>query len=597
MKRIKLTFRSIAYSWDLTFSSSKYLIFLFFGLRLVLASFPLLSARLLKVILDALTAPDPFPRRALVAAILYGASLVLRQGVLSARNAVRSVIDQKARHLYQCRRTEKMASLPMKTVDSGSGKDLIDEVRYIESSAVVLIFNVVETLSALYAFSLAFATLVVFSLPFSLAFAALTIPGVLLGEYFDRQADELRTRKAPDARKYCYYRWMLTDAWPAKDVRMYNLTEPIKGRYEEVKREYVGANKALGKRKLYGMLGITLFCRSGGIVFTAFVIMAAIRRTIGIGDVALYIGFSETVYESCQRIVWMIADSYSRSAELMGKVFAFFELGDERREGKRKMGAFESLVFDNVCFRYPYAEKPVLTGVSFALNRGDRLSIVGVNGSGKSTIVKLMLGLYEVDSGQILINGFPSTDYALSDVRKLFSVLFQSFVQYPLSLRENVALSCRERIGNDDEVETALKKSGAADDLAAELKNGLDSALTRRFDDEGIEPSRGQWQKIALSRAYFKNAPITVFDEPSAALDAEAEDRIFRNFEAIADNKTGVMISHRISSARLSTRILVLDDGKIVEEGTHEDLILRDGLYAKLFNLQREKYAGKGAKQ
>lgn len=149
MNRLKLTFRSIAYSWDLVFSSSKYLIFLFFGLRLILASFPLLSARLLKATLDALTASDPSPESALAVAILYGASLVLRQGVLSARNAVRGVIDKKARHLYQCRRTEKMASLPMKTVDSGSGKDLIDEVRYIESSAVVLIFNVVETLSAL----------------------------------------------------------------------------------------------------------------------------------------------------------------------------------------------------------------------------------------------------------------------------------------------------------------------------------------------------------------------------------------------------------------------------------------------------------------
>lgn len=280
----------------------------------------------------------------------------------------------------------------------------------------------------------------------------------------------------------------------------------------------------------------------------------------------------------------------------MGKVFAFFELGDERDEGKRELGAFESLVFDNVSFGYPYAEKQVLSGVSFTLNRGDRLSIVGINGSGKSTIVKLILGLYEVDSGQILINGFPLSDYALSDVRRLFSVLFQSFVQYPLSLRDNVALSCRERIGNDDEVETALQKSGAADDLAAKLKNGLDSVLTRRFDDEGIEPSRGQWQKIALSRAYFKNAPITIFDEPSAALDAEAEDRIFRNFVEIADNKTGVMISHRISSARLSTKIIVLDGGKIVEEGTHEDLVLRGGLYAKLFNLQREKYAERGAK-
>ena len=277
----------------------------------------------------------------------------------------------------------------------------------------------------------------------------------------------------------------------------------------------------------------------------------------------------------------------------MGRVFDFFAIKSEQNSGIRKLESFETLTFDQVFFKYPYTEKYVLSGASFTLNKGDKLSIVGINGSGKSTIIKLMIGLYEIESGQILINGYPMSDYDIKDVRKLFSVLFQSFVQYPLTLRENIALSDIERMDNSEEIESVLKQSGVYEDLKPKLENGLDSCMTRNFDDKGTELSKGQWQKIALSRAYFKNASIVIFDEPSAALDAEAEDRIFKNFESISDGKTGIMISHRISSARISNKIIVLDGGKITEQGTHDELVSLGGLYAKLYNLQREKYAVK----
>ena len=279
----------------------------------------------------------------------------------------------------------------------------------------------------------------------------------------------------------------------------------------------------------------------------------------------------------------------------MGKLFEFFAIKTEQTGGTRKLETFESLTFDNVCFKYPHTDKYVLTGVSFTLNKGDKLSIVGINGSGKSTIIKLMLGLYEIQSGRILINGYPMSDYDMRDVRKLFSALFQNFVQYPLTLRENIALSSLERMDNSDEIEGVLTQSGVYEDIKPKLENGLDSFMTRQFADKGTELSKGQWQKIALSRAYFKNAPIIIFDEPSAALDAEAEDRIFKSFESISDGKTGIMISHRISSARMSNKIIVLDGGKITEQGTHNELVALDGLYAKLYNLQREKYTVKEA--
>ncbi len=595
IKRIKLFSKSIAYSWNLIFESSNLMIFLYFFLMLVATSVPLLSAFLLKSILNALTAATPETEGVLAVVLLYGLSLVVHLGISSARDLTRSIIDQKAKHMFECRLAEKLASLPMDILDSSEGKDMIDDVKYTENTAVLLIFRVTDMISHIYTFAVAFATLAVFSLGFSLMFLVFTIPSIIFSEYYAHKSEELRKKNAPDVRKFHYYRWMLTDAWPAKDVRMYDLTDAIKARYEEEKKDYIKANKALDKKVLHGSLGIELFRRSGEIVFISYVIYKAVTGTIGIGDVALYIGFAHSVSNSFWRVSWLLTDMFSRISGLMSGLFNFFAIKTERNSGSRKLEAFEALTFVNVCFKYPHTDKYVLTGVSFTLNKGDKLSIVGINGSGKSTIIKLMLGLYEIESGQILINGYPMSDYDMRDVRKLFSALFQSFVQYPLTLRENIALSSLERMDNSDEIERVLTQSGVYEDIQPKLENGLDSFMTRQFADNGTELSKGQWQKIALSRAYFKNAPIIIFDEPSAALDAEAEDRIFKNFESISDGKTGIMISHRISSARMANKIIVLDGGKITEQGTHDELVALDGLYAKLYNLQREKYTVKEA--
>ena len=593
MNRLKLAYKSFAYSWNLIFESSKFMIFLYFALMLITTSFPLLSAFLLKYVLDALTVATPEIEKVLAVVVIYGLSLVVNQGITSAKDLTKSTIDQKARHLYQCRLAEKLSELPMDVLDSSKGKDMIDDVRYTETTAILLLFRVTDIISHIYTFAVAFSTLAVFSLGFSLMFLAFTVPSIIFNAYYEFKSEELREKTAPDVRKFHYYRWMLTDAWPAKDIRMYDLTDAIKSRYEEEKNDYLKANKALDKKKLRGSLGIEFFRRSGEVIFIAYVIYKAVNGAIGIGDVALYIGFAHSVSESFWRVTWMMTDVFCRVSNLMGKVLDFFAIKTESRKGNRKLEGFESLTFNNVCFKYPHTDKYILNGVSFTLDKGDKLSIVGINGSGKSTIIKLMLGFYEIESGQILINGYPMSDYDIRDVRKLFSALFQSFVQYPLTLRENIALSSLERIDNTKEIEGVLTQSGVYEDMQPKLENGLDSFMTRRFADNGTELSKGQWQKIALSRAYFKNAPIIIFDEPSAALDAEAEDRIFKNFELISDGKTGIMISHRISSARMSNKIVVLDGGTITEQGTYDELIACDGLYAKLYNLQREKYTVK----
>lgn len=292
MNKIKSVAKSIGYSWNLILQSSRYMIFLYFALMMITTSFPLLSAFLLKYILDVLTSNAQETGKLWMIIIIYGTSLVVNQGMASAKGVVRSCINQKAEHLYECRLAEKLAALPMEILDSSEGRDLIDEVRYTESAAVYMTFQVADVISQAYTYAIAFTILAVFSPGFSLMFLVFTISGMICNEYYVRKSDELRARMAPDVRKFCYYRWMLTDAWPAKDVRMYDLTDSIRKRYQEEKAGYLKAQRKLGKKALSGRLFIELFRRSGEIVFITYVVFSALDGRIGIGDVALYIGFA-----------------------------------------------------------------------------------------------------------------------------------------------------------------------------------------------------------------------------------------------------------------------------------------------------------------
>ena len=589
-------FKTFKFTFQLLYRSSGLLILAYLLMNLFCSILPLVDAYILKEILNRLASSQTSFQNLLLLTGGYMAMLVAARAAQSSAGLCNALIRQKAENQYALDVSGALDKLPLSFLDTSRGKNLVDEVKHLKAVAANFPNFVVQAVSESAAFVVSFSAIASFHLWFSLLFLLLTVPGLLCQYHFRKTADQLRRRTAPDVRRFSYYRWMLTDPWPAKDVRMYNLTDSIKGRYDAEKEQYRKANKKIDKKRMAMALVSELIMRSGEILFSAFVAWRAVSGEIGIGDATLYISLAVSATISFENAAGTFLYGIVRTAQNMGYVFAFFGLAmADDGKGKRRLESFESLVFDEVYFKYPSADRYVLNGVSFTLDKGDRLSIVGINGSGKSTIIKLMLGLYEVEQGRIFINGFPMEEYDRKDIRRLFSVLFQTFAQYPLTLCENIALSDIGRMGESGQIEGALRKSGILGDLELKLENGLDSFMTRQFDDRGTELSRGQWQKVALARAYFKDSPIVIFDEPSAALDAEAEDAIFRNFEEISDGKTGIMISHRISSAKLSNKIIVIDGGKITEQGTHHELAMLGGLYAKLYDFQHKKYAAKAA--
>jgi len=245
-------------------------------------------------------------------------------------------------------------------------------------------------------------------------------------------------------------------------------------------------------------------------------------------------------------------------------------------------------VFDNVGFRYPDAERWAVRNLSFQLQAGEVIALVGENGAGKTTLVKLLARLYDPDEGRILLDGRDLREYDLDDLRANMGVIFQDFVRYHLSAGENIGVGLVEAMGDSTRIRDAAHRA-LADEVIDALPAGYDQLIGRRFKT-GVDLSGGQWQKIAIARAYMRDAQVMILDEPTAALDARAEFEVFQRFKELSDNRTAVLISHRFSSVRMADRILVLADGRIEASGTHEELMIEGGRYAELFELQAAGY-------
>jgi ATP-binding cassette subfamily B protein len=244
--------------------------------------------------------------------------------------------------------------------------------------------------------------------------------------------------------------------------------------------------------------------------------------------------------------------------------------------------------FRNVSFAYPGTQRLVLRGLNLTLHQGERIALIGENGEGKTTIVKLLTRLYDPTEGAIYLDGVDLREYDLDDYTSQVAVIFQDFMRYDMTARENIAIGRVAERQNLDEVVAAARKS-KADDVVRKLEAGYEQMLGRRFDG-GVDLSGGEWQKVALARAYLRDAQILILDEPTASLDAKSEQQVFRQFAELTQNKLSLLISHRFSTVRMADRIVVLENGRIAEEGHHDQLMARDGRYAQMFDMQASNY-------
>jgi ATP-binding cassette subfamily B protein len=451
------------------------------------------------------------------------------------------------------------------------------------------------------------ALLARFSVWIVLVLLAATVPATIAEMRASKLTFQMKNRRSQEWRRMTYLEHVLANDEHAKEVKLFALGPPLLARYRAFAEQLYGDDRRVAVRRTLGQL-LSLLATIA--FYGAYLLMAleAAHGRITIGNLTLYVVSFRQGQQAFQAVLGSIGGIYEQNLYMANLIEFLEEPGGSSRdstaprvpalaaEAARRVDpatsaaeAGSGIVFDHVSFRYPGKSEWAVRDLSLTIARGASVALVGENGAGKTTIVKLLTGLYEPTEGRVLLDGKDLREWDETDLRARFGVVFQDFNQYQLTARDNVGLGDAPHVADDTRVQRAAEEGGAAEVIAA-LPRGLDTALGSWFRD-GTELSGGQWQKVALSRAFMRQeADILVLDEPTAALDAKAEHYVFERFRALAHGRTTIVISHRFPTVRMADRIVVLEHGRVVEEGTHEELLALHGRYAHMFELQAAGY-------
>ena len=483
------------------------------------------------------------------------------------------------------------AALDLAHFEDADFYDHLERARRQTTSRLVLLSQV---------FGQAESTITVVSLGVGLAayapglllLLALALVPAFLGEaHFNAQSYSLAYSWTPERRELDYLRYVGASDETAKEVKIFGLNDYLAERYRQLADAYYRANRALAIRRAGWGAVLSAIGTLGYYAAYAIIVYRTASGAFTLGDLTFLAGSFARMRSLLEGMLQSFS-SVSGQALYLEDLFSFFEI--EPRVAS-EAGAppvpdpiREGFVFEGVGFRYPGSENWAVRNLSFTLRAGEALALVGENGAGKTTLVKLLARLYDPDEGRILLDGRDLREYDLDSLRQSIGVIFQDFVRYHLTAAENIAVGRITERDDRPRIETSAKRS-LADAVIESLPEGYTQTLGKRFKT-GVDLSGGQWQKVALGRAYMRDAQVLILDEPTAALDARAEYEVFERFKDLTESKTAVLISHRFSTVRMADRILVLDGGEVEDVGTHEELLAHGGRYSELFELQAQGY-------
>lgn len=469
--------------------------------------------------------------------------------------------------------------------------DKMERARRQTTGRTVLMSQVLSQVQDIITVAILGAGLVAFSPWLILILVIAVIPSFLGESHFNQQTYSLSRSWTPERRELDYLRYIGASDQTAKEVKIFNLAGFIAERFALLSDKYYHANRDIAvKRAGWGILlsALGTFAYYGAYVY---IISQAIGGLITVGTLTFLAGS----FNRMQGMLQGIMNRFSRIAEgalYLQDLFDFFKIqpaivspADSRPFPRKvKLG----FTFENVSFRYPNSERWAVRNLSFHIAAGEKLALVGENGAGKTTLVKLLARLYEPTEGRILIDGADIREYSLKELRDNIGIIFQDYIRFQMKAGENIAVGRIESLEDMPIIEQAARKS-LADTVVGQLPERYEQVLGKRFAN-GVELSGGQWQKIALARAYMRDAQLLILDEPTSALDARAEHEVFQRFAELIEGKSAVLISHRFSTVRMADRILFLENGQELEYGSHEELLARNGKYAELFHLQAKGY-------
>ncbi len=427
----------------------------------------------------------------------------------------------------------------------------------------------------------------------ALVIIAVSVPSAIISLTFRTKNFYYMRFRSKERRQMNYYSSTMVNKDMAKELRIYGLGDVLIERFKTIFELYFkGLRKLILSESIWHVSIAVVSTATHGIFFAMLAFMVYMGRIL-IGDYSLYVGAINSIGNSVSNLISTSASVYEGTLfidnlmSFMNEKPTVVPLTDEPERVKH--GEPHSIEFCNVSFTYPGAENPVLQNINLKFAPGETVVLVGLNGAGKTTLIKLLTRLYDPTEGVILLDGKDLRSYAVEDVYKTFGIIFQDFGKYAFTVAENIMFGDVSREAEKGDVQRAAAL-GDADDFISRLPDGYDTPLMRHFEENGTELSIGQWQKLAIARAFYSDHDILILDEPTASLDPMAEQEIYTQFDMLRENKTSIFVSHRLSSATIASKIVVLEYGKVIEEGTHAELMAAQGKYYELFSTQAKRY-------
>jgi len=527
--------------------------------------------------------------------VLVGIELllvVLASGLQRGSDLIGSLLNQRVGQRINETILEKSLSLSLADFEDADVLDRMTRARreasYRPTAHVGNALSFAQNLISFFGLGALLSTLSMWSF---VALAVATIPVFISELYFDKESFRLFSWRSPDTRKQNYLEMLLARADYAKEIKLFGLGPVFLERYRAIFTALWDDDKKLAIRRNLASFGLQQLGTFSFYALYAWVAWLAAVGTLSLAEMTMALVAFRQARESLHHLL-------TTSASLLGDrpylrtLFSFLEHTNSVAEnGTETRGPTpgDGIRFEDVTFAYPGAEKPVLDGISFHLPARGKLALVGENGAGKTTLIKLLTRLYRPTGGRITLDGLPLDSWDESALRARIGVIFQDFVQYQFTLGENIGVG--DVTGIDDEARWAIAaEKGMANEVVRDMPEGFKTQLGKWFD-KGRDLSLGQWQKVALSRAFMReDADILVLDEPTASMDAEAEARIFARFRSLTESRSAILISHRFSTVRMADTIIVIDGGRIIESGSHNELMAKGGKYAHLFTLQAQGY-------
>jgi ATP-binding cassette subfamily B protein len=525
---------------------------------------------------------------------LVGAEMALAvlTGILSRLvDYLDSLLADRYTHHVSVEVMRKAAALDVTVYEDPVFYDRLERARVQATDRLAMIQQmgrlIQQTVSAI-----AFSAVLIRYSPLLLLLLVVGIIPAFLGEtHFAFLTYAKNFRQTPLRRRMDYLRQVGGSKEAAKELKLFNLSRYLTERFEKLSRAIYEENVELNRRRLFWGGLLSLIGQVGYYGAYGYSILLTIRGRYTIGDLTLITTAIVQAMSNIQQ-AFSTASGVADQALFLTDLIAFFEMKPRvvSKEGGLPAPSpiRQGFEFRNVSFAYPGASRRVLSNFNFTLKPGQRVALIGENGQGKTTVVKLITRLYDPTEGEILLDGVDLREYDIESLHAEIGVIFQDFMRYEMTARENIEVGRVEVSHSDEEIESAAHRS-LAEGVIAKLEGGYDQMLGRRFES-GVDLSGGEWQKLALARAYLRDAQLLILDEPTAALDARSEFEVFERFAELTEGKMALLISHRFSTVRMADRIVLLEAGKLVEEGTHTQLIELGGRYASMFELQAASY-------